>query len=104
MASQLDLRPERKDELLTIIADGRRRAILTALQDANDGVATVQELTDHIDKQDHGGPQVTPVRLVHSDLPRLEEAGVVDFDQRSKTARYQGSTDLERILEFVENL
>lgn len=102
MASQLDLRPERKDELLTIIADGRRRAILTGLKDANDGVATVQELTNQIDRQAHGGPEVTPIQLVHSDLPRLEEAGVVEFDQRSKTARYQGTAHLERLLEFVE--
>ena len=104
MASQLNLEAEQKDELLTTLANGRRRAILTAIQDTDDGVATVQELTDHIDKQDHGGPEVTSIQLVHSDLPRLEDAGIVDFDQRSQTVRYQGSTEVERVLEFVEEL
>lgn len=104
MASQLNLQPEHKDELLTTLANGRRRAILTAIQGTDDGVATVQELTDHIDKQDHGGPEVTPIQLVHADLPRLEDAGVIEFDHRSKTVRYQGSTELEHVLEFVEEL
>lgn len=104
MASQLHLQPEQKDELLTVLADGTRRAILTTLQDADDGIATVQELTNQIDKHDHGGPDVTPVQLVHSDLPRLEETGAVEFDQRSKTVRYQGFTELERLLELVDDL
>lgn len=104
MSSRLELKPEQKDELLTILADDRRRAILTFFRDADDVVATVQELATHIDRQDHDDPGATPIQLVHSDLPRLEEAGVVEFDQRSKAVRYLGSTELERLLAFVEEL
>lgn len=101
MTLQQTFQADRKDELLTILSEAKRRAILTHLQDADDGVATVQELANEIDLQKDGGSEVTPVELVHSDLPRLEDAGVVEFDQRSRTVRYQGSTELERLLQFV---
>ncbi|QLD90315.1 hypothetical protein HWV07_15235 [Natronomonas salina] len=101
MTLQQTFQADRKDELLTILSEAKRRAILTHLQDADDGVATVQELANEIDLQKDGDSGVTPVELVHSDLPRLEDAGVVEFDQRSRTVRYQGSTELERLLQFV---
>lgn len=104
MSLQQTFQPDRKDELLTILSEAKRRAILTYLRDVDDGVATVQELSNGIDKQEHGGSKVTPVELVHSDLPRLEEAGVIEFDQRSRTVRYQGSTELEQLLQFVADL
>ena len=104
MSSRLERKPEQKDELLTILADDRRRAILAFFRDADDAVATVRELATHVDGRGHGDPGATPIQLVHSDLPRLEEAGVVEFDQRSEAVRYQGSTELERLLAFVEEL
>lgn len=104
MTLQQTFQPDRKDELLTILSEAKRRAILTYLRDVDDGVATARELVNEIDRQNDGDSGVTSMELVHSDLPRLEEAGVIEFDRRSRTVRYQGATELERLLQFVVDL
>lgn len=104
MTIQKSLHTDRTDELLTIIADARRRAILTALRDRPSDVTSVDQLVDDIDKEDHGGDDVTEIFLVHSALPRLAAAGVVDFDKRSMTVRYRATPALEEMLQFVAEL
>lgn len=104
MASQQTLHPDRKDELLTILADTRRRAILSYLQKSPGDVATVEMLADELDPRDHSGDDVTEVALLHSDLPKLDAAGVIEFDQRSKTARYEANVHVERLLDFIADL
>ena len=103
MTPQQTLDPDRKDELLATLADARRRAVLAYLRDSPDDVATVRTLTDDIDKEAHGGKELTAVRLVHSHLPRLDEAGLVEFDERSLTVRYEAGPEAEQMLtDFAE--
>lgn len=70
----------------------RRRAVLACLTDRA-GVATVTELaTDLADEQttEHGDrpcPDRLAVRLHHVDLPRLADAGLVEYDPRDRTVR-----------------
>lgn len=104
MTPQLTLDPDRKDELLTTLADARRRAVLAYLRDSPDDVATVGTLTDDIDEAAHGGKELTAVRLVHSDLPRLDEAGLVEFDEKSLTVRYAAAPDVEQMLTVIAEL
>lgn len=104
MVAQQTLHPDRKDELLTTLADARRRAILTYLQEAPRDVATVETLADELDTRDPGRDDVTEVTLVHSDLPKLDAAGVIEFDQRSNTARYRANTHVERLLDVIVDL
>ena len=95
---------EWKDDLLTLLADADRRRILTYLRDADDGVATVSDLGSVIDERDRSGSESTRIKLVHSDLPKLEDAGVVEFDQRSETVRYQACPRVEKLLRFVAGM
>lgn len=64
-------------------------------------MTSVDQLAAEIDKEDHGGDDVTEIFLVHSALPRLAAAGVVDFDKRSMTVRYRATPEVEEMLQFV---
>lgn len=104
MASHQTLHPARKDELLSLLADDRRRAILTCLRESPSDVATVQMLTDEIDKEDHGGTEANAIVLVHSDLPRLDDGGLVEFDKQSMTVRYRSVPVAEQLLDCIEEV
>ena len=39
------------------------------------------------------------LRLHHSTLPTLADAGILDYDPESKTARYRGRTAVEQLLD-----
>lgn len=100
MESQQSLHPETKDELLTLLADHHRRATLAYFQKSADDVASVDELSAELTREDYGDEDVT-TRLHHSVLPKLDAAGVVDYDGRSNTVRYRGHAKLETMVEFV---
>lgn len=104
MATHQTLQPDRKDKLLSLLADDRRRAILTYLREAPSDVATVEMLTDEIDKEDHGGDGSNAIVLVHSDLPRLDEGGLIEFDKQSMTVRYQSIPVVEQLLDCIDEV
>lgn len=89
------------DDLLTILADGRCRAVLTHFRDAPAEVASLRGLADAIGEHDQGGADRTAAELHHAALPRLAGAGVVDYDARSRTVRHRGHAELEALLDGI---
>ena len=104
MASHQTLQPDRKDELLALLADERRRTILTYLRESSTGVATVETLTAAIDGEDRGGDEADAIALVHSALPRLEDAGLIEFDYQRKTVKYRSVPEAEQLLDCIEEI
>lgn len=86
------------DELLTLLADQHRRDTLLYFQDSPKNVASVQDLANEISKEDHGGTEQIVLQLHHSILPRLADAGAVDYDAGSQMIRYRGHSELETLL------
>lgn len=106
------------DRVFELLSDRRRRYTLYYLNDRDDGVATVGELTDHVAALESGRESTdegeglgteserkerirTELRHVH--LPKLAETGVVEHDQRSDTVRYWSQPSLEEWLEHAEH-
>ena len=85
------------DELLTLLADADRRRVIGYFLESTDDVASVEDLAVAMD----GPSDRHRLRLHHAVLPRLAEAGVVEYDGRSETVRYHGSEDLERLAETL---
>lgn len=88
------------DELLLTLADRRRRDVIWYFRDAPADVATLHDIVayvldrhDDVDDADH----VATV-LHHGALPKLARRDVVDYDPRSRTARYRGDPLIERCL------
>ncbi|WP_137283576.1 DUF7344 domain-containing protein [Halorussus salinisoli] len=97
------------DATLELLAHYDRRAILGYLRDTSDDTATIDELVDHLvaKKTEQTGEQ--PGRdhvlstLHHVHVPKLADAGVIDYDARNKEIRYWGSDRLEEWYDRIRN-
>lgn len=95
------------DQVFDLLADRRRRYALYYLYDTTDGVATVGELADHVmaledesaEPEDRRLAVLTALEHVH--LPKLEDAGVLEYDKRSSSIRYWGQPSLDEWLEHA---
>lgn len=102
--SQRPLPPEEKDELLTLLADHHHRVILSYVRSASADVVPVQDLTAEIHSHDPAQSDRLDLRLRHSALPKLDDAGAVDFDPDDGTVRYRGHPELEMVLDTIAEL
>lgn len=86
-----------------------RRDVLRFVSDAADRTATVDDLASHLVDRAAERADDPPRReriaaaLHHVHLPTLSDAGVVDYDARSKVVRYRGCDRLECILKVARS-
>ncbi|WP_207591631.1 DUF7344 domain-containing protein [Halomontanus rarus] len=104
MEHQQSLHPEKKTEFLTLLADHHRRIVLSTLRNSADDVATVRELAIEVSDRGSVGEEQATVELRHSMIPRLVDSGLVEYDERSGTVRYQPHCGLDRLLDCVVDL
>lgn len=97
------------DLVFELLSVQRRRYALYYLADQNDGIATLGELADSIltresdaeSREEHRTQIQTSLQHVH--LPRLEDAGILEYDARSDTIRYWEQPTLEEWLEHARH-
>lgn len=92
-----------------VLADPRRWCVVEYLLEADERVVERSELAAAVSRaepDDEGSDRRcgSPVRAVeidlhHNQLPRLDEAGVVAYDERSGTVRYEGHPGIEAVLD-----
>ncbi|RKD95604.1 DUF7344 domain-containing protein [Halopiger aswanensis] len=95
------------DAHLDILANERRRYLLEYLWDQPGHVGSFEAATKHTISQ-HGqkyGWQPNhddiQVDLQQHHLPKLADAGLIEYDIRSQTIRYRGNDRLEEIYERI---
>lgn len=93
------------DTVFDLLGDQRRRLLLRFFYVNGFETATFDEVASYIKRWESRmvGRSEPPdddveLTLVHVHLPRLETAGVVEFDRATATIRYDGTESLERIL------
>lgn len=113
------------DRALSVLADARCRSLLDFLRDADrgvspaarreggvpvDGLAEFSRLVDELAAA-AGGAGATPdgrerfaVEVHHVTLPKLRNAGFVEYDERSGSIRYHRHERFEAILERVDSV
>ncbi len=95
------------DVVFDVLANQRRRLVLYHLHESGDGIATLEEITDYVCSYEESERSASEHRLhvatslQHAHLPKLEEAGIVEYDQRSETVRYWHQPSLEEWLEHA---
>lgn len=89
-------RPCDHDRLFDVLSSHGRRVVLRYLNDAE--VASVEELADVRAARGVNDRSEAALTLRHADLPRLRDAGLVAYDPRSETARYDGDPLVEELL------
>lgn len=96
------------DTALNIVADSRCRSILTRLIESESNVVAVEELVRQIVPENPPPGQVGSmvserpiIGLHHSYLPKMEDAGLVEYDDRSETICYYPNDRVEKLHQFV---
>lgn len=69
-----------------ILADRQRRGVLRRLTEADEPV-TVESLTASLATATTTGADTVRLQLLHSHLPKLHDAGVIDYDPEVRTVR-----------------
>lgn len=97
-------RADRLDSLFLVLADEYRRHVLRYFVVREDTSAAVDDVIDYVLERHPGERTRTDLerRFHHYTLPKLVDHGVIEFDHRSHTIRYRGTTTLETILCVVE--
>lgn len=99
------------DTAVALMADPRRRNVLQYLMDNGEETVTIGDLVAEVeygDSQSRNAGQNAEerryVELQQKHLPKLDEAGAIDYDARSGTLRNLAKGDLEKLLQFVTTL
>lgn len=98
-----------RTDTLDVLSKRRRRYVVRYLRDVEDGVASLEATADRLAAWERAVEDDVPedhrtrllARLHHADLPRLEEAGLLEYEPRSRTIRYHGDDALEDVLELL---
>lgn len=95
------------DAILSVLAHHRRRDLLRYLIDSPDQTASVEACVDHLLKREGERTGERPSRdhveasLHHLHLPKLADAGILDYDPRSREFRYWSHDRLESLLDYL---
>ncbi|MFH5844409.1 hypothetical protein [Haladaptatus sp. CMAA 1909] len=98
------------DTIFDILSHSYRRQILFFLSRTEDDLATVADLVTYISEHESGDETSTrrtrgdavSIALHHNHLPKLEDAGMVEFDTRSETIRYRAHPLVEKCLAVID--
>jgi hypothetical protein len=97
------------DSVFDVLSVARRRYLLYHLFRMEGDVAELDDAVDAVRQYGAAGPDETErpdretvrIDLHHVHLPKLAEAGVLDFDRRQGTIRMRGSPLLEELVEHA---
>ncbi|WP_449405120.1 DUF7344 domain-containing protein [Halorussus salinus] len=96
------------DARLDILANHARRELLILLRDQPEETVELEEAARYILKQvsQERGRQPNyddvQVELQHHHLPKLADAGIIEYDIRSQTIRYRPNKQLEELHDRVQ--
>ena len=97
-------RDSRLDSMFSVLADERRRQVLQYFRSTGDDVASVENLVDYAVERGGSGSdrERVALRFHHATLPKLGDAGCIEYDARSDTVRYREDPLLERVLDLAD--
>lgn len=92
------------DKIYAVLADHPRRLILHYLRDSPENMASRQQISEHISEHDLG-PQraeTVAIKLHHVHLPKLTEAGIVEYNPQTGIIQYTPRPIVETHLNYVD--
>ena len=97
-------RPSQIDQAFQSLSTERRRTVLYFFHRSSEDVASVGDLVDHVAARNDDDRKHVAIGLHHVTLPRLGEAGVVEYDSRSRTVRYREVPMVETLLKAAAEM
>lgn len=96
------------DAILSLLSDRHRRDLLRYLIESEDDTCTHDKCIGYITRQEERrrgerpGHDEIAAALHHIHIPKLSDAGVVEYDGRSQEIRYWGNDRLEKWLQQIQ--
>lgn len=92
------------DAAFSTLADEHHRHVLRYFLQTDDDVASLEDLVDHVlARADSAGDwERLACRFHHATLPKLDDAGFVEYDPRNNTVRYRPDSVVERLLDRAD--
>jgi len=91
------------DTAFELLADRRRRAVLEVLRTAPRGALELPALVDAVATEFDADDEDLESQLYHHHLPKLERAGVVEYDREEGVVVYDSHPLVERCLDVVQS-
>lgn len=85
-----------QDTVFSLLGSEHRREVCRYLSSAPENVHKLSELAEAIAPQLDEDAKRFAVGLHHQHLPKLDRAGLLDYDPRSRTVRYRGQPCIEK--------
>lgn len=98
------------DRILELLSNSVRREIVRFLRDSEGNVHDLDDLITHLLEREREQPGPAPGRdhllsvLAHVHGPKLAEAGLCEYDLRSRQIRYYPDERVETVLDAVEGV
>ncbi|MEA5389609.1 hypothetical protein VB779_23030 [Haloarculaceae archaeon H-GB11] len=88
---EAEFEPEAVDRILSALAHEHNRSVLNYFRNSSGSSASLDELADHVATEETSSGleslEQVAVHLHHAGLPKIADAGILDYDPRTKTAR-----------------
>lgn len=94
------------DQVLEVLQHRLRRDVIEYFLDASERTAAVDDLVAHLAREWPGDPpsrERLSVVLYHHHLPRLADAGIVEFDPELDSIRYYPDAAIEEWLTWIQD-
>lgn len=99
MNPENEFEPETVNQLLSALSEEHNRFVLRYFRESSANVASLDEFVEKLASEGTetgpGSRERIATRLHHMELPKLADAGVIDYDPRSKTVRCRNHPVLE---------
>lgn len=104
--------PEVLDRLFDCLSDSRRRLVCHVLAAADGRTVEVSDVVDAVVARERSGSTPAPadhrenvaIDLHHVQLPKLDAAGIVEYDPDARTVTYRPDEIVERCLAYDARL
>lgn len=109
-AEELSEHPLSLDALLEILSNEERRYLVEYLIESSDEIHSYEDTLNYIARQvairrgEQPNTEDIEVALHHHHLPKLANAGVIEYDMRTETIQYQTTDRLEEAYDRVRDL
>lgn len=104
---EAEFEPQTVDRILSAFSHAHNRSVLNYFRESSASVASLHDIADYVAMEGTscglGSPGNIAVRLHHAGLPQIADAGILDYDPRTKTVRCRDHPVLEstELLEVV---
>ena len=98
-ALEAEFEPQTVDRILSAVSHEHNRSVLNYFRESSASVASLNDVADYVATEGTSSglesPENIAVRLHHARLPQIADAGILDYEPRTKTVRCRDHPLLE---------